>query len=271
MSDFWECNKCTYKFNENNSPVCLMCEVPLEYDIESFGSLIYTTFLKEHSSYVEVHQHNVIIYRQAIDKTQQILLIEDCNTKLNRLSMPGMALNTRGINKPGPVEGFSFQTGWTPHLKEHRKMGQPECLRLATSLHESLISEIGGNDLFMLNSQVDDALKLKPHFLANSIWARIYNEEHGLGFHTDPPGCEWAFIISLGSDVHFEYYSSNEKVEKARKLTLHSGDCIFFNGTSIFHAVINIIPNTQPIWWKENYKRVGLQMREHTNATIKSN
>lgn len=261
-NNFWECEKCLYKFNDNDHSVCLMCEVPFNDDaIKSYDSMIYSTFLEDHSSFVEIHKYNMIVYRNAIDINHQKLLIEDCNTKLNRIKMPGISLS---IEKPGPTEGFSYNTGWAGGQKELVGNKPPQCLEMATSLHTSLIRDIG-NDLHKINTQTDPILKIPTYFVSKGVWARIYDDFNGLGFHQDPKLLEWVFIISLGADVEFEYYGPNEDVNQAKKLVIHSGDAVYFNGAQLFHAITSIIPDTKPVWWQENYSRVGLQMRGETN------
>lgn len=269
ISDFWHCQNCDYKFNENHI-ICLMCSNINESIIQKVPSIVYATSLKETHSYVEIHEYNMVIYRNSIDTHHQKLLVDDCRTKLKSLSMPGLALtepikNSKKMKiiKPGPTYGFSYQSGWSNRQIEDADLGTPACLGLATNLHESLIEKLDVR-ISEINVDVKESLRIPVTFIANSLWARKYNAENGLGFHQDPKGKDWAFIISLGADIEFEYYGPDEKRENARNLTIHSGDAVFFNGSELHHAVLSIIPGTEPDWWQEDYLRVGLQMRGFT-------
>ena len=259
-NEYWVCDKCSYKFNEIGKYVCLMCEIPLDGYIDTEG-IVYTTYLKDHNTFVEIYNHNVVVYRGSCDIHHQKLLVDDCNHKLNKLLMPGIPLHEGKINKPGPTHGYSYESGWVPGQTENKQNGSPACIELSSNIHQSLMNKLG-KDIIKLNSAVSKNLSIPSKFIANGVWARIYNTNNGLGYHVDPKQKEWVFIISLGCDIEFRYYK--ESKDCAKSLIIHSGDSVYFNGAALYHAVISIIPGTGPDWWEEEYDRVGLQMRGET-------
>jgi alkylated DNA repair dioxygenase AlkB len=179
--------------------------------------------------------------------------------------MPGIASK----DKPGPTHGFSYQTGWVHGTVEDKQEGDPQCLELATNLHANLVAELHDDIVDLNNNQQDQQLHIPYTFNAHSLWARQYTSEQALGFHVDPPACQWAFIISLGCDTVFQVFrNQQEKEQDAIDVTLKSGDAIFFNGSLVQHGIKQIVQGTQPAWWTEKYQRVGLQMRGHMGQSV---
>ncbi len=265
-TSYWVCGICEYKFNMYDDHKCLMCD-RINNDLPTHLLLrrhLYCDWNRG-SSYVEIFKHNIVVYRKCLDNDSQLLLLNDCNDKLHRIHMPGLAPKT----KPGPTHGFSYQTGWMPGTAEDKKEGDPSCLQLATNLHHNLIHELHDDIVDINLSQPNTELHIPDKFEAHSLWARQYLTSQGLGFHLDPPGCEWVFIVSLGCDTHYQVYGRDENEGQLIDLVLKSGDAIFFNGTNVYHSIKNIIDGTQPKWWGEQeYHRVGLQMRGHLGAVV---
>lgn len=271
----WQCSACDYQYNLVGD-LCAMCEV-INGSAPSEGtSLTSEGVLRRRlrrdwnngASVVEIHRkYGVVVYRNCLDAYTQSLLFDDCCDKLNRISMPGMPIGT----KSGPTHGYSYQTGWAPTQTEDKRQGSPSCLELATRLHAGLIAELCDDVVAINAKQTNAALKLPDAFEAHSLFARQYTAAQGLGFHLDPPGCEWAFIISLGCDTHFQVYGEHEKGDAAVDIVLKSGDAVFFNGTHVHHGIKTIVAGTHPHWWKEGaFDRVGLQMRAYKAPTASS-
>lgn len=264
---YWICQHCEYKFNMYDENICLMCD-KINENLPPTYMLLRRQLLRDWNhgkSLVEIFKHNIIVYRNCLDTDTQILLLNDCRDKLNRISMPGMASKT----KPGPTHGYSYQTGWVGGQPEDKKEGDPSCLELATNLHSNLISELHDEIVDINAIQKNNLLHIPDKFKAHSLWARQYTSSQGLGFHLDPPNCEWAFIISLGADTCFQVYGEHEKENDAIDIVLKSGDAIFFNGSHVYHGIKDIISGTEPKWWNETeYSRVGLQMRGHLGISV---
>ena len=267
LTSYWKCSMCEYKFNMYDDNKCLMCDI-VNTKLPPTYLLLRRQLRSDWNrgeSYVEIFRNNIIVYRNCVDTESQSLLLDDCNQKLNVMSMPGISSK----DKPGPTHGFSYQTGWVPGNNEDKKEGHPHCLELATNLHSFLISELHDDIVDLNQLQINNALQIPDKFHAHSLWARQYMTSQGLGFHLDPQGCDWVFIISLGCDTHFQLYGISEKEENIMNVTLKSGDAIFFNGTNIHHSIKEIIKGTQPSWWVEKtYDRIGLQMRGHLGQTV---
>jgi hypothetical protein len=261
----------------------------------------------------EIWPHGLVVFRNAIDSILQEELMNDTISKLN-IRQDMEAFKGADAKGPPPKLGFSFQTNWVSNDNtiagyddvklidpQEAKVKMPVCFELAKNLyhkfrHEDLKGYIDKHNEKFLNSKDEGSklLKLPAEFDAYSLWARAYAAESRLAFHNDPPKCNGAFIISIGSSIDFSYSRGlpdngikpgihfptagdilPEKLKYEagliRTVKINSGDAVYFNGGVLFHAVTKIYiddPSTgevssKPSWWtQKEFVRIGLQMRE---------
>jgi hypothetical protein len=203
-------------------------------------------------------KYNAIHFPAFLSDTEQQLILEDCINKLSIKNMPGGSYDKIS----GPSHGFSYKTGW---IADNTNEIVPCCIELAKNQHEKFIME--NKDLInhINNNLADGRLGIPNDFDSGSLWARMYGPENGLGFHTDPPGCGWVLVISIGADIDFQYYLKNSN--KPCDIRIKSGEAVMFNGEILHHGIKKVHENT-PYWWDETIKnvehpftRIGLQMR----------
>ena len=105
----------------------------------------------------------------------------------------------------------------------------------------------------------------------NHISGIVYSKQANLRNHQDVDKVFYTMTVSLGDDIEFTVGKKvgtykNERCGPPKKMTMKSGDAIFFDGGSIPHEVNRVVPDTGPAWWAgkrlKNGARVVVVFRE---------
>jgi len=204
--------------------------------------------------------HNVIHFHALLSDLEQKLVFEDC---LDKVGPSGMISGTFWWN----FRGLPAQPG-TPTNPDNVP---PCCIELAKNYHNRWVEE---NAVLLPELDALEASKklhIPRNFEAESLIARLWQENGTLGFHVDGAGTGWVMIISIGADIDFEYHRQGAYRPLPDPSTVHtihvkSGDAVMFNGEVLYHAIKKVHGNT-PDWWSgivgplKHFTRVGLQMR----------
>lgn len=103
----------------------------------------------------------------------------------------------------------------------------------------------------------DKTPQLPRSTMLNCVETLAYRADTQRGYHRD---ANWMVGLSFGCDVKmgFRRHDSDEATE----VTIPSGHAVLFNGALHQHAVLGIVNNTAPNWWKYPFSRVVFLMRD---------
>lgn len=199
----------------------------------------------------------VLVLRHALTDKEQMALLEDTLTKLTmQKAMHCVAM----AGTPSPSKGFCYR--YRSQYPDALGDVEPMCIGLATRLYAKYCSEKAEELKTQRETETLYSCQLPLTFTARTLWGRAYDADQKLGYHVDPPGDDYVFIISMGRSVDVSYYLTDPLA--ARTLTLNSGDAVFFNGSILSHGISKIgDANTMPAYWSnKDFVRLGLQMRQ---------
>ena len=90
------------------------------------------------------------------------------------------------------------------------------------------------------------------------VQGNYYRADAALPNHVDCDGILFTMSVALGDDCEFiigqktnRSARMSERSGKTQKITMKSGDAIFFDGGSVPHQVKRVLPGTGASWWEE--------------------
>lgn len=88
-----------------------------------------------------------------------------------------------------------------------------------------------------------------------TISGKNFLSHANLNNHTDYPGSLYTMSLALGDSIDFTIGKATIKPHKKERsgtpvtIRMNSGDCIFFDGGCVPHAVDKVIKGSAPSWW----------------------
>jgi quinol monooxygenase YgiN len=95
-----------------------------------------------------------------------------------------------------------------------------------------------------------------PFTVLNCIETLTYREGAQRGYHRD---ANWMVGLSFGCDVRMGF--RRHDTDAPTEVTIPSGHAVLFHGGLHQHAVLGIVNDTAPAWWKYPFSRVVFLMR----------
>ncbi|KAF6146451.1 hypothetical protein GIB67_037751 [Kingdonia uniflora] len=223
-------------------------------------------------------QTGMVLLENHIIRSDQIKIVKKCRE---------LGIGLGGFYIPGYDSGSKLQLrmmclgkNWEPQSKEYVDVRSvdgakapiipEEFKKLAEEAiqysHELLIKE---------KYKIENVKEILPLMHPDICIVNFYTQSGKLGLHQDrdesPESLHKRLPVvsfSIGDDAEF-LYGDDRDVDKAKKVTLKSGDVLIFGGESrhIFHGVSSIIPNSAPKYLSDDANlrpgRINLTFRQY--------